>query len=106
LAEHRDSIEAASNLRVDDFSIRYLTVDDIWIPLAEALLISMFSPVWNLVIEGFGNHDLGAGRYQGLRPMWDIVHPGRVWAERCKPRTESASDLCKNAAAFLSNARD
>jgi hypothetical protein len=105
LAQHRDSIEAAGNLSVDDFAIRYLTVDDIWIPLAEALLISMFSPVWNLVIEGFGNHDPGAGRYQGLRPMWDVVHPGRAWAARCKSRGETSDELCRKASTFLSNKR-
>ena len=93
IAEHRESIAAASNLLVEDFSVRYLAVDDIWIPLGEALLISAFNPLWNRLIDGFGNHDPGAGRYNGMRPLWDVLHPGRVWAERCKPRTETREEI-------------
>jgi Eco29kI restriction endonuclease len=93
IAEHRDSIKAATNLNPDDFSVRYLAVDDIWIPLGEALLISMFNPVWNSLIEGFGNHDPGSGRYNGLRPIWDVLHPGRTWADKCKIRSETREEI-------------
>ena len=89
ISEHRESIRAARNLEASDFSVRYLVVDDIWIPLGEALLISMYNPVWNHLIEGFGNHDPGTGRYNGLRPLWDVLHPGRPWADKCKPRAET-----------------
>ncbi len=47
LREHADSIKQTKNLSLDDFRCRYLVVDDIWIPLGESLLISMFSPLWN-----------------------------------------------------------
>jgi Eco29kI restriction endonuclease len=93
IAEHRESIDAARNLSVSDFSVRFLVVDDIWIPLGEALLISTFSPVWNRLIDGFGNHDPGAGRYNGLRPLWDVIHPGRHWAEKCKMRSETPEEI-------------
>lgn len=106
IVEHRDSIAAVerhgSNLRVSDFSVRYLAVDDIWIPLGEALLISSFNPLWNVVIEGFGNHDPGAGRYNGMRPLWDVLHPGRAWAERCQPRTETPEELGRRIIDYLS----
>jgi hypothetical protein len=82
LAEHADSIRQTSNLSLKDFHCRYLVVDDIWIPLAESLLIEMFSPLWNLVIDGFGNHDPGAGRYNQQKSPWDVLHPGRAWAEK------------------------
>ena len=93
ISEHRDSLRAAQNLDVADFSVRYLAVDDIWIPLGEALLISMFNPVWNRLIDGFGNHDPGAGRYNGLRPLWDVLHPGRNWADKCRARSETREDV-------------
>lgn len=93
ISEHRESIKATRNLKVEDFSVRYLVVDDIWIPLGEALLISTFNPVWNRLIDGFGNHDPGAGRYNGLRPRWDVLHPGRSWAEKCKQRNESPKEI-------------
>jgi hypothetical protein len=67
LREHAESIQQTKNLVIDDFKCRYLVVDDIWIPLGESLLISMFSPLWNKLIDGFGNHDPGAGRYNQQR---------------------------------------
>lgn len=56
-----------------------------WIPLPESLLIDMFSPLWNRVIDGFSNHDLGKGCYNQQKSAWDSLHPGRVWAERLQP---------------------
>jgi len=96
LVEHAESIAAAHSLSIDDFSCRYLVVDEIWIPLGESLMIAKFSPLWNLLVEGFGNHDPGKGRYEGLMPRWDALHPGRAWAERCKPRPETAQDIARD----------
>lgn len=101
LSEHAASVAATSNLAIEDFMCRYLVVDEIWIPLGESLMISRFSPLWNLVVEGFGNHDPGKGRYAGLRPRWDVVHPGRAWAENCKPREESAEEILREVRAIL-----
>jgi hypothetical protein len=103
ILQHRDSLEAASNLSADDFSVRYLMVDDIWIPLGESLLISTFRPVWNQLVDGFGNHDPGAGRYGGLSPLWDLLHPGRAWAHKCKPRLERREDVELQIVAYLEN---
>lgn len=107
LSDHRDSIIAVDNradsIHSDEFSVRYLTVDDIWIPLGETLLISTFNPLWNRVIDGFGNHDPGAGRYNGLRPIWDVLHPGRIWADKCKPRSQSIADIQQVIADHFSN---
>lgn len=101
LREHADSVRATSNLDIKDFQCRYLIVDDIWIPLGETLLIARFKPVWNLALDGFGNHDPGSGRYSGQRPMWDVLHPGRAWAERCAPRPETSKELAKRVLDFL-----
>jgi hypothetical protein len=78
LREHATSIQQVTNLALDDFRCRYLVVDDIWIPLAESLLISLFIPLWNHHLDGFGNHDPGAGRYNQQRSAWDEVHPAAV----------------------------
>ena len=105
LIEHRDSIRDAEagfgTLAVADFSARYLTVDDIWIPLGESLLISRFRPVWNVALDGFGNHDPGKGRYNGLKPLWDHLHPGRSWAEKCAARTETSQEVAARVAEYL-----
>lgn len=103
LKDHIKSLEQASNLGIGDFYCRFLIVDDIWIPLGESLLIARFDPIWNKLIDGFGNHDPGKGRHAGLRPRWDVLHPGRPWAERCKPRQESAAQIIGEARDYLRN---
>jgi hypothetical protein len=82
LAQHAGSVRQAENLNVEDFVCRYLVVDEFWIGLAESLLIESYQPLWNVVLDGFGNHDPGSGRHQGKRPNWDTLHPGRVWSQR------------------------
>lgn len=101
LREHAESIESAQNLRLNDFRCRYLVVDDIWIPLGESLMIAKFSPIWNNLIDGFGNHDPGKGRYQGMRTRWDVLHPGRAWADRCATRPETAKDIDREVRSHL-----
>ncbi len=101
LREHAESISATSNLKLEDFLCRHLVVDDIWIPLGESLLIAKFAPIWNTLVDGFGNHDPGKGRYKGMRPKWDVLHPGRSWAEKCEPRTESAEQIEREIKAHL-----
>jgi hypothetical protein len=93
LCEHAKSIDEALNLEKRDFSCRFLAVDDIWIPLAESLLIEKFSPLWNRVLDGFGNHDPGSGRANQQRSQWDTLHPGRQWAEKLQPNIISSSEL-------------
>lgn len=111
LVEHAESIRAnerqaegiaaKTHLRIDDFFCRYLVVEDIWIPLGESLLIAKFAPIWNHLVDGFGNHDPGAGRHQGKRPLWDVLHPGRVWALRCAGRDDTAEAIAMQVESFL-----
>lgn len=92
LNQHARSVADAINLELVDFSCRYITVDDIWIPLAENLLIEQFRPMWNGQIRGFGIHDPGAGRARQRRSEWDEVHPGRQWVgERDLPNAGRSS---------------
>lgn len=102
LRQHANSIEDTNNLNLADFSCRFLVVDDIWIPLGEALLIEMFSPLWNKVIDGFGNHDPGRGRYNQQRSAWDVVHPGRPWADRCALHHRTRDDLLLSISDYFS----
>jgi hypothetical protein len=85
LNEHRKSIEAAENLNIDDFYCRFLVVDDTWIPLGESSLIENTKPLWNVVVDGFGNHDPGSGRSNQQMSPWDVLHPGRTWAKKLQP---------------------
>ena len=104
LSEHADTIRATPSLALNHFSCRFLVVDDIWIPLGESLLIAKFTPIWNTLIDGFGNHDPGRGRYEGMRPRWDVLHPGRAWAEKCQPRKETAEQIAREVRGHLEQA--
>jgi hypothetical protein len=82
IGQHHASIDEASNLKVGDFSFRALVVDEIFIPLGENMLIEQFHPVWNMVIDGFGNKDPGRRRKDQYRSAWDVLHPGRKFADK------------------------
>lgn len=101
LQEHAESVNAAENLKVEDFFCRFLVVDDIWIPLGESLLIAKFAPIWNKLIDGFGNHDPGKGRYEGTRPKWDTLHPGRGWAAKCAARAETPVQIAEEIRTYF-----
>ena len=64
-------------------------------------MIEMFAPLWNRVLDGFGNHDPGKGRYQQQRSPWDVLHPGRAWAERCQPHLRSEREILDAVKTFL-----
>ena len=103
LSKHAESIRyAADTLELEDFFCRYLLVDDIWIPLGESLLIQQFKPLWNRVLDGFGNNDPGGKRYTGQRPSWDTVHSGRPWAARCSPNPRNTSEWLEEIKRALS----
>lgn len=93
LREHAASIEQANNIELDDFRCRHLVVDDIWVPLGESLLIERFSPVWNTLVDGFGNHDPGSGRRNQAKSRWDVLHPGRAWADKLRESESSAEEI-------------
>jgi len=100
LREHTESIEQARNLELKDFTCRYLVVVPVWITLAERFLVEHYQPVWNVAIDGFGNHDPGAGRRAMKRPQWDILHPGRLWAEKLVAK-ESFEQVLERLREFL-----
>jgi hypothetical protein len=101
LVEHSETIDRAKNIELSDFRCRFLVVDDIWIPLAESLLIEMFSPLWNRKIDGFGNHDPGKGRYQQQKSQWDTLHPGRSWAEKLQPHLQDENKIKEEAEKYI-----
>jgi len=101
IKEHAQSIIAAENLDIADFCCRFLVVDDIWIALGESLMIARFSPLWNVLVDGFGNHNPGKGRHAGMRSRWDVLHPGLSWATHLAQRLETAQQIAQNAQAYL-----
>lgn len=87
LREHSRSIEAAQNLDTTDFLCRFIVLrnqEADLISTVEAALTRKYNPLWNSHIDGFGNHDPGKGRYEQSKSEWDVLHPGREWAERLR----------------------
>lgn len=112
LSEHATSIRQAANLNIEDFWARWLVTEAIWIPLGESLLIGRFAPVWNTLVDGFGNHAPGSGRVSGVLSRWDTLHPGRssvprgqtervYWADQYPPRFETAEQIAADIEEYL-----
>lgn len=101
LDEHRASVSLARDLDENAFTCRWLVSDPLFVPMAEALLIQTYRPVWNVLIDGFGNHDPGSGRYAQARSPWDTLHPGRPWADRLAPPPLDRDFLARAVAAHL-----
>lgn len=101
IRQHGRSIASAANLELNDFVVRWLVMEDIWIPLGESAMIRRHRPVWNAVVDGFGNHDPGKGRAAGMRSRWDTLHPGRGWADKSPDRSESPSQIEQEITEYL-----
>lgn len=102
---HSGSIKDADNLRIEDFYVRYLVVEDIWIPLGESLLIQRYQPIWNVLIDGFGNNPPGRGRTDQKRSLWDTLHPGRGWARKLPENPLLASHIRRMVEDFIAERR-
>lgn len=86
LREHGRSIHLSTDLSIEDFMCRFVIFEEEgsdMISTIEAALIKFNKPLWNTVIDGFGNHDPGRGRYEQAKSDWDVIHEGRTWAKKC-----------------------
>lgn len=101
---HAKSIEQATNLDLQDFLCRYIIVDEIWVPLAESLLITSYAPVWNQAVEGFGIKTPGKGREMQKRSEWDVLHPGRGFAVNLATAKKTQEELRKQVQEHIKNA--
>lgn len=102
IGQHVASIEATKTLRIEDFVCRYLVVTPLWITMSERFLLEHYRPVWNLCLEGFGNHNPGSGRLEGEITWWDAFHPGRHWSGGLR-QTRTTKDAEKRLGDFLNN---
>jgi hypothetical protein len=79
IREHSNSILQVENLDISDFECKYIILDIDLIAFAEATLIRNYKPLWNCVLDGFGNHYPGINRLNQAKSDWDTLHPGRPW---------------------------
>lgn len=103
IREHYKNVVAAENLDPKDFKVRHMVLDGDEAGLigpVEAALIKKFQPLWNTVIDGFGNHTPGEGRFDQAGSGWDVLHPGRAWAQRCRGKAPSYDYLVAKINAY------
>lgn len=101
LNEHARSLYAVSDLRARDFECRFVILSGVEADLTtavEAQLIRLYHPLWNTHIDGFGNHDPGSGRYNQARSEWDVLHPGRPWAEKLTGKSPDREKVLRKVA--------
>ncbi|MEB3357221.1 MAG: Eco29kI family restriction endonuclease [Synechococcales bacterium] len=99
LKEHAFSIKAAENLEVVDFQCRFAILEgeeSSLITAVEAATIRRYRPLWNSVIDGFGNHDPGINRYGQILAGWDTLHPGRSWEKKWQGRRPDYTKLVES----------
>ncbi|MEO5331759.1 MAG: Eco29kI family restriction endonuclease [Magnetococcus sp. YQC-5] len=86
LKEHSRNISNSSDLLLKDFTCRFVIFEQEgsdMISTIESGLIKLHKPLWNMALDGFGNHDPGSGRYEQAKSDWDVIHIGRSWATKC-----------------------
>lgn len=93
IREHSRNIDKVASLNIKDFSCRFVIFEaegSDMIGTIEAALIKLNQPLWNSALDGFGNHTPGQGRFNQAKSDWDVIHPGREWADKCLgiPRDE------------------
>lgn len=106
LKEHQRSISSCSDLNLKHFRYRFvlLTADETdLISTLESTLIRKYKPLWNNVIDGFGNHDPGMGRTNQAKSEWDVLHRGRPWAEKLTGESPDLKNIEKKVADYFSS---
>ncbi len=104
LRQHSESIKFGKGLKLADFACRFVILEGEtanMVAALEAAIIAEHSPLWNSVIDGFGNHDPGKRRVTGKRPQWDCLHPGRPWAMRMSGESFSVPELKRRVTDYL-----
>jgi hypothetical protein len=106
LLDHVKSIKSVDNLSIEDFSCRFMILEGVssdMIGTVEAALIKLNKPLWNSVVDGFGNHDPGSGRYEQAKSDWDVIHHGRKWAVKCMGKPRTSKMILKDIGKYFNN---
>jgi hypothetical protein len=108
LREHGRSVAMGAELQIEHFMCRFMIFEDAgsdMISTIEAALVKLNRPLWNVALDGFGNHDPGSGRYEQARSDWDVIHAGRSWADKCNGTAHDKNRLISNIESHLNTLR-
>jgi hypothetical protein len=104
LREHGKSITLGAGLSLNDFMCRFVIFEEAgsdMISTIEAALIKLNKSLWNTAVDGFGNHDPGSGRYEQAKSDWDVIHEGRLWANKCNGKHAEKNTIISNICLHL-----
>jgi len=107
LRQHTCNIKACG-FDLKDFAVRFVIFENDssdMISAVEAALIKLKLPLWNVVIDGFGNHTPGKGRFEQAKSDWDVIHPGRDWANKCNGQHNEASAILDRIKYYFSKTK-
>jgi hypothetical protein len=106
LREHSRGISVGADIDLKDFMCRFMIFEadaSDMIGSIEAALIKLNRPLWNTSLDGFGNHTPGQGRFEQAKSDWDVIHPGRAWAEKCKGISKEIKTIKANITRHLNS---
>lgn len=104
IKEHARSIQAVRSLSVNEFHCRFMIFEgeaQNMIAAVEAALIAEKTPLWNSVVDGFGNHAPGVKRKDGRLPAWDTLHPGRGWTAQMVGERPETKDIQRRVKDYM-----
>lgn len=104
LRQHAANIGEVRNLKTEDFKCRFMIFEGVaesMIAAVEAAVIAAHNPLWNSVLDGFGNHDPGKRRVSGRLSAWDALHPGRGWTDRITGEKPSVAELTRRITDYM-----
>jgi len=104
LKQHSKSISEVKNLSTADFMCRFMIFEgdsQNMIAAVEASIIAEKTPLWNSVLDGFGNHDPGVKRKAGRLSAWDALHSGRSWTSRLSGEIPDEKELKRRVKDYL-----
>ncbi len=108
LSQHAKNVDLVASLDVSDFACRFVIFEGdaiSMIPAVEATIIAEHNPLWNSVIDGFGNHDPGVRRKTGRITQWDALHAGRPWASRMTGEKPDCKALKRRVKDYMAELR-
>jgi hypothetical protein len=106
IREHGRNLQTVEGINQEDFQCRFMILENMesdLIGAVEAALIRKYKLLWNTLVDGFGNHDPGSGRYEQAMSDWDVCHPGRLWAKKCRGKHNDRKMLLKKIVDFMAS---
>lgn len=105
LNEHARSIrKAETTLDINDFECRFLIVQTGFQKSAEGYLINFFQPIWDSetkICFGLGKHGDSSETRVNKRSPWDMMHPGREWADATTENQKPPEAIIEQIGAHL-----